>query len=119
MAKPIATGAMMATAAGLTRAHGGDGRAHREHRPRHEGHSSSDRADCRVNDPVDRAVVSGQREQVGDADQDDEEAGREAVEDLAGIDGEDQCPDDEGSHQGERTHVHRPHGGYDEHQDKY
>ena len=43
---------------GTDRAHGGDGRAHREHRPRHEGHSSSDRADCRVNDPVDRAVVS-------------------------------------------------------------
>ena len=53
----------------------------REHHPRDHRHAAADAADRGVHEPVDGAVVVGDREQVGDADEDDEQVAGEAGED--------------------------------------
>jgi hypothetical protein len=65
-----------------------------------------------VHEPVDGAVVLGDGEQVGDADEDDEQVAGEEAEDRVVVrqllvEAVDEVGGDEGRHQRQRAHVHR------------
>jgi hypothetical protein len=64
------------------RADGGQDGGDAEHDPRDQRHPPAHGAHRGVHQPVDGAVVVGDREQVGDTDEDDEQITREAGEDV-------------------------------------
>ena len=100
------------------RAHGREQRGDEEHDPRDGGDAPAHRAHRQLDQPVDRAVVLRQREQVGDADQREEQVGREAAHDGLGVHAGHQRADEEGADEGDHAHVDRQHGGQHEHADQ-
>jgi hypothetical protein len=70
---------------------------------------------AQAHQPVDGAVVLRQREQVGDADQREEEFGGEAGHDGLGLHAGDQRADQEGPDEGDDAHVDGQGGAEDEH----
>lgn len=99
---------------GADGADGGDDRADREHRPRHEGDAAADGPHGAVHDPVDGPVVLRQREEVGDPDEDHEQAGGESFENLGIGDAVDRQADEERGDEREGAHVDAPHRGDEE-----
>lgn len=71
-----------------------------------------------MHDPVDGPVVLRQGEQIGDADEDDEQRRGEAVEHVAALDLEDVEADDEGRDERQGSHVDAAQGGDEEDQDE-
>ena len=65
------------------------------------------RADGLTHEPVDRAVVLCDREQVSDADQRNEQVTWKARQDVGGRHVDEQASDDEGHDQRKRAHVDR------------
>ena len=105
---------------GDDRADRGQHRGDREHHPRDQRDAPADRAHRGVHEPVDGAVVVRDREQVGDADQDDEQVAREAGEDVV-LGDPDGAADDERGGDAEQAHVDRAQraDGEDRHEDEY
>jgi hypothetical protein len=78
-----------------------------EHHPGNGCRVAAHAADGLTNQPVDRAVVLRDREQVGDADQRDEQVTRKARQDVGGRHVDVQAADDEGHDERQCTHVDR------------
>ena len=114
-AKPSAIGAMIATAPGLTAPTAVSTAAMREHDPWDRRDPAAHGTDGELDQPVDGAVVLRQREQVGDADQGQEQAAREAGDDVLGRHAGHQRADQERAHEGEHAHVDGQDRGDDEH----
>ncbi len=90
----------------------------REHHPGDERHPTPHEADGGVHQPVGGAVGAGDREEVRDTDQDDEQVTGEAGEDAVRVEIGDETADPEGRGEGERAHVDGTGGGDDEHHDE-
>ena len=76
------------------------------------------RSDGLADEPVDRAVVLCDREQVGDADQRDEQVTRKAGKDARGGHVDVQTSDNEGHDERQRAHVDRQRRANDEQYDQ-
>ncbi|MNN07466.1 hypothetical protein D3C81_1202920 [compost metagenome] len=90
-----------------------------EHDPRNGGDPAAHRTHRKPHQPVDGAIVLRHGEQVGDADQGQEQVGGKAGKDRLGRHGRDQGADQEGADKGERAHVDRQHRGDDKHQPEH
>jgi hypothetical protein len=71
-----------------------------------------------VHQPVGGAVGPRDREQIRDADEDDEQVPGEAGEDAVRVEVGDELAHREGGGEGERAHVDGARGGDDEHHDE-
>jgi hypothetical protein len=86
----------------------GEDRDDDEHHPRDERHPAPHHPDRGLHQPVDRPVVLGDGEQVGDADEDDEQVRREVGQHLVGnLLADHEAAEDEQGHESQRAHVHR------------
>jgi hypothetical protein len=101
---------------GADRPHGGEQGGDAEHDPRDGRHLAADGAHSLLDQPVDRPVVLGDREQVRDPDQCEEQVAGEAGEDVLGGQIGHQRADEEGAGEGEHAHVDRADRGDHEHQ---
>ena len=98
---------MMATAAGTTAPSGGEQAGDGKHHPWDQRDPAADRVHGDVDQPVDGAVVLGDREEESHPDEDEEQVAREAGNDVVGGLAGDRGPDDERCDERERTHVNR------------
>ena len=97
---------------------GADGRQQRcdkEHHPRDYGDAPTGNLDAVMHEQIDRAVALGDREEIGDADQRDEEIAGKAREDLCRGHIDKQRAHDESGGESERAHIDRHCRGDDEH----
>ena len=97
------------------RPEGGQGRGDQEHHPGNGDDVAAHQAHRALHQPVDRAVLLGDGEQVGHAHQGHEEVAWEAREDLLGGQAEAQHADEERRRQGQGAHVQRQHRRQQEH----
>ena len=89
-----------------------------EHHPRDECDPAPYQADGAPDHEVDGPVVLRDGEQVGDADQRQEQLAGKAADDVVGAHSHGEGADEEGGHEAERAHVHRQHRRGDEHDDE-
>jgi hypothetical protein len=108
---------------------GHGGRAHRsdrgqdgrdaEHDPGDRDDAPADAAYGQPDEPVHRPVLLGDGEEVGDADQRQEQITGKAREDVVRGQVRDVDADQERRREGDRPHVHRQQGGHDEHRHQH
>ena len=100
---------------GAQRTERGEHRGDHEHHPRNGHDMAAHRFHCPVHQQVDGAVLLRDGEQIGNADQGQEQIAGKAGQDLLATHVDPQPADDEGQREGDRTHVDRHRGGDDEH----
>ena len=100
------------------RADRGQQRRDQEHDPWDRGEAALHGANREADQPVDGAVVLRQREEPGNADERQEQASGEAVDDLGGLLAGKERADEEGADEGKHAHVDGPERRDDEHGDQ-
>jgi hypothetical protein len=100
------------------RTDGGEHTGHREHHPRDQHDASPDGVHRLAHDQVHGAVVLGDREQVGDADQGEDQVAADAADDLLLVETEGVHADQPSGDEGECTHVDRQRGADREDRDE-
>ena len=89
-----------------------------EHHPRDEGHPPAYQSHGAAHHQVDGAVVLGDREQVRDTDQGQEQVARETGDDVVGLHPDGEGADQEGGDEPKRAHVDGQQRGRNEHRDE-
>jgi hypothetical protein len=87
-----------------------------EEDPRHESDAPADELHTQMDDHFDGAVVLGEAEQVGQADEREEEIDGKSCEELLGRLVQDEAADAGGRDEAEQPHIDVPPGSDDEHQ---
>ncbi len=100
------------------RTEAGDDGGDQEHDPGNPRHMSAHQFDRALDQPIDSTVDLGDGEQVGNADQCQEEVAREASKYFRRLHSHDERADQKGAREGERAHIDRLHGGDHEHADQ-